>query len=182
MSKLEQSITQWENSLLDLGKRNRMINYPVQGKRRSTQALAIAEPGYAALYDLLVRQGKSLTVQQPPMEKFDLRCQGVMRLFERLGSPVVPMQGDIRPEGSFTEYRAALKNMRAKMKLASEEQGIDILYLAVGFLDWQQLSGKQEALTSPLLLVPVRLLMKSIRAPYVLQMLDEDVVVNPALD
>lgn len=182
MSKLEQAIIQWENSLLDLGKRNRMINYPAQGKRRSTQALAITEPGYAALYDLLVRQGKSLTVQQPPVEKFDLRCEGVMRLFERLGSPIVPMQGDIRPEGSFTEYRAALKSMRAKMKLAREEQGIDILYLAVGFLDWKQLSGRQEDLTSPLLLVPVRLQMKSIRAPYVLEMLDEDVVVNPALD
>ncbi|MBE5795849.1 MAG: DUF3320 domain-containing protein [Clostridiales bacterium] len=183
MSKLEQAIVQWENSLLDLGKRNRMINYPVaEGKRRSQQRLAIAEPGYHEVYDLLVRQGKSLTVQQPPVEKFDLRCEGVMRLFERLGSPVVPMQGDLRPEGSFPEYRKILGNMRAKMKLAREEQGIDILYLTVGFLDWKQLSGKQESLTSPLLLVPVRLKMKSIRAPHVLEMLDEDVVVNPALD
>ena len=195
MSKLEAAIQQWENNLLDLGKRNRMINYPTakgKGKRRSQQTLAIAEPGYAQVYDLLVRQGKQLTVQQPPVEKFDLRCEGVMRLFERLGSPIVPMQGDLRPEGSFTEYRAVLKNMRAKMKLAREEQGINILYLAVGFLDWKQLSSgdegrksffnKEEALTSPLLLVPVRLKMSSIRAPYVLEMLDEDVVVNPALD
>lgn len=183
MSKLEQSILQWENSLLDLGKRNRMINYPVHpGKRSSSQTLRLEEPGYAGIYDLLVRQEKSLTVQQPPVEKFDLRCEGVMRLFERLNSPIVPMQGDLRPAGSFTEYRAILKNMRAKMKLAREEQGIDILYLAVGFLDWQQLSGRQEPLTSPLLLLPVRLTMQSIRAPYVLEMLDEDVTVNPALD
>lgn len=195
MSKLEAAVAQWENNLLDLGRRNRMINYPTakgKGKRRSQQTLAIAEPGYAQVYDLLVRQGKQLTVQQPPVEKFDLRCEGVMRLFERLGSPIVPMQGDLRPEGSFTEYRAVLKNMRAKMKLAREEQGINILYLAVGFLDWKQLSSadegrkpfysREDALTSPLLLVPVRLKMSSIRAPYVLEMLDEDVVVNPALD
>ena len=183
MSKLETAITGWENSLLDLGKRNRMINYPTSGgKRRSQQTLRLDEPDYAKIYDLLVRQGKSLPVQQPPVEKFDLRCEAVMRLFERLGSPVVPMQGVLRPEGSFTEYRKILKNMRAKMKLAREEQGIGILYLAVGFLDWKQLTGKMENLTSPLLLVPVRLKMKSIRAPYVVEMLDEDVVVNPALN
>jgi len=181
--KLETAVVGWENSLLDLGKRNRMINYPTaQGKRRSQQMLKLVEPGYAAVYDLLVRQGKALTVQQPPVEKFDLRCEAMMRLFERLGSPIVPMQGDLRPEGSFAEYRRVLKNMRAKMKLAREEQGTGILYLAVGFLDWKQLTGKLEALTSPLLLVPVRLKMSSIRAPYVLEMLDEDVVVNPALD
>ncbi|MBR3764630.1 MAG: DUF3320 domain-containing protein [Clostridia bacterium] len=183
MTKLESAILNWENSLLDLGKRNRMINYPIRtGSRSSQQTLRLEEPGYAEIYDLLVRQGKSLTVQQPPVEKFDLRCEAVMRLFERLGSPVVPMQGVLRPAGSFTEYRKVLKNMRSKMKLAREEQGIGILYLAVGFLDWKQLTGRMEELTSPLLLVPVRLKMKSIRAPYVLEMLDEDVVVNPALN
>lgn len=182
MSKLEQAIIQWENSLLDLGKRNRMINYPVTPSRRGAQTLRLDEPGYAELYDLLVRQGKALTVQQPPVEKFDLRCESVMRLFERLGHPIAPMQGDVRPAGSFTEYRKVLGSMRAKMKLAREEQGAGILYLAVGFLDWTQLSGKQEHLCSPLLLVPVRLRMNSIRAPFVLDMLDEDVVVNPALD
>ena len=183
MTKLESAILNWENSLLDLGKRNRMINYPIRtGGRRSQQTLKLDEPGYAEIYDLLVRQGKSLSVQQPPVEKFDLRCEAVMRLFERLGNPIVPMQGVLRPAGSFTEYRKILKNMRAKMKLAREEQGIGILYLAVGFLDWKQLTGKMEELTSPLLLVPVRLKMKSIRAPYVLEMLDEDVVVNPALN
>lgn len=183
MGKLESAIIGWENALLDLGKRNRMINYPVSGgKRRSQQTLRLDEPGYAEIYDLLVRQGKALAVQQPPVEKFDLRCEGMMRLFERLGRPIVPMQGVLRPEGSFTEYRKVLKNMRAKMKLAREEQGIGILYLAVGFLDWKQLTGKLESLVSPLLLVPVRLTMKSIRAPYVIQKLDEDVVVNPALN
>ena len=183
MGKLDTAILHWENSLLDLGKRNRMINYPIApGKRRSQQTLRLMEPGYADIYDTLVHRRKALTIQQPPVEKFDLRCEAMLRLFERLNCPIAPMQGELRPEGSFSEYRKILKNMRAKMKLAREEQGTHVLYLAVGFLDWKQLTGKLEALTSPLLLVPVRLTMKSIRAPYVLDMPDEDVVVNPALD
>ena len=182
MGKLETAITGWESNLLDLSRSNRMINYPLTpGKRGSRQTLRLDQPGYAELYDLLVRQGKSLPVQQPPVEKFDLRAEAVMRLFERMGSPVVPMEGVVRPAGSFTEYRKVLKNMRAKMKLAREEQGIGILYMAVGFLEWQPFSGPKDRIFSPLLLVPVRLTLKNIRAPFVLETHDEDVVVNPAL-
>ena len=182
MGKLETAVAGWESRLLDLSRSNRMINYPiVPGKRGISQTLRLDEPGYAELYDLLVRQGKSLPVQQPPMEKFDLRTEAVMRLFERLGSPIVPMEGVVRPAGSFAEYRKTLKNMRSKMKLAREEQGIGVLYLAIGFLEWQPFSGPQSAVCSPLLLAPVRLTLKNIRAPFVLEMLDEDVVVNPAL-
>ena len=61
-----------------------------------------------------------------------------------------------------------------------EEQGVNILYLAFGFLEWSEADSGTSTLKSPLVLVPVELNLESMLDPFTLKMMD-DVIVNPTL-
>lgn len=177
MTKLEKKIAIWKRSLLDLGRRNRMINY--RETKRST--LKLFAPSYADLYRQLVLEEKRLTFRHPLDTPSDARVAGAISLMESLHRPLNLMVGDIAVEGGYSESRTTLKNMRAKNKLAHEEQGINILYLSIGFLEWRDNLSKGAWTRSPLVLVPVRLKMENVRSPFTLEKSSDEVVCNPSL-
>ncbi|MGE3267784.1 MAG: DUF4011 domain-containing protein, partial [Chloroflexota bacterium] len=75
---------------------------------------------------------------------------------------------------------ALLYRLRLRSRSALQEQGIDILYVAFGLLEWA-LPNTPERMVSPLLLLPVRLDRKRTVDPYTLTPLDEPPILNPAL-
>ncbi len=171
-------IEYWKNQLLDTGKRNKMINY-----RETTRAtLKIVEPGLDELYANYVQNENELTFQYPLDKNTDIRTYSVLRLFDKLSCPINVFLGDIKVATSFQESKKTLKNLRNKSKLALEEQGTNILYLSLGFIEWQENHGSRHTwIKSPLVLVPVSLTVESLNAPFKLLRFDDDVVVNPTL-
>lgn len=58
----------------------------------------------------------------------------------------------------------------------------NFLYMASGFVEWREKNDASSAwIKSPLILVPVSLMLESLNAPYVLKKYEDDVVVNPTL-
>ena len=58
----------------------------------------------------------------------------------------------------------------------------NILYMVSGFVEWREKNDASSAwIKSPLILVPVSLMLESLNAPYVLKKYEDDVVVNPTL-
>ena len=53
MAKINDRFDSWKNKLLDLGKRNRLINY----KETKSSTLRITQPTIEELFDRLVRKG-----------------------------------------------------------------------------------------------------------------------------
>src|SRR5690606_5497712 len=81
-----------------------------------------------------------------------------------------------------------LYRLRLRTRSALQEQGIDILYVAFGLLDWtgaEPTAGPTdtsgERIRSPLLLLPVSLDRARSVDPYTLTPLDERPILNPAL-
>lgn len=68
-------------------------------------------------------------------------------------------------------------NQQAKSVL--EEQGYNILYLALGFLKWREMQG--EYIKAPLILIPVELDRKKVKGSFKLRWTGEDVVTNISL-
>jgi hypothetical protein len=59
-----------------------------------------------------------------------------------------------------------------------------VLYLGIGILDWIEAprdTGQPEKASSPIVLIPVRLIRESAQTPYQLHRAEEDPAVNPAL-
>lgn len=176
---LDKKINYWENQLLDLGRRNKMINY--RETKRST--LKILEPSFDELFKRIAIDEEELTFQRAVDEETDVRVYTMLSLLEKLSISLPVTVGDIKTESSVLERQRTLKNLRSKAKLSIEEQGTNVLYLSFGFVEWKHGSGAAAQLVkSPLVLVPVSLTIESMRAPYTLSRHDDDIVVNPTLD
>lgn len=172
-------IEHWKSQLLDTGKRNKMINY----KETSRTTLKIVEPSIESLYENYVKKENILIFQYPLDENINAcSIHTMMKLRDRFSSSNQLVFGDIKVDTSFQESIKTLKNLRSKSKLAIEEQGINILYLSLGFIQWQEGKGSHKTLVkSPLILVPVSLNVTSFKSPFKLARYDDEVVVNPTL-
>lgn len=175
---LDRKIKTWEDQLLDLGKRNKMISF-----RESKQAtLKILKPSFDELYQQIVVDEKELTFQKAFDRDSDVRVYSILTLLDKLSCPMEVNVGDIRAEGSLPEIKKTLKHLRSKARLALDEQGTNILYLVFGFIEWREKGSRNDSwVKSPLILVPVTLTLPSLNAQYSLQKHEDEIVVNPTL-
>ena len=175
---LDKKFGYWQNQLLDLGKRNKMINY--RETKRAT--LKLVEPEFEELFNRIAVNEEELTFQSPVDKNSDIRTYSVLSLLETLSCPIPVNIGDIKADGSILERQKTLKQMRSKSRLALDEQGTNILYLVSGFVEWKEKNDTSSPwIKSPLILVPVSLVLESINTPYILKKYDDDIVVNPTL-
>jgi hypothetical protein len=154
-------IEAWENKLLDLGKRNRLLNY--QETKRSS--LKILSPECFELYRSFVQEEKPLIF--PNITELDEENEEEFYSIKTNQSP--------------KETQITLKYLRDRAKTALEEQGVNILYLSFGFLKWTESQDSDYWFYSPILLVPASLTIESITSPYVLSLHEDEIVINPTL-
>jgi DNA replication protein DnaC len=171
----DRKIKDWKKELLDLTKRNKMINY--RETKRTT--LKILEPEFTELFNRLAIKEEELTFQRPMDKNFKPKISKMISLLETLAYPIPIQFGDIKTDrSSLDDRRITLGNLHAKSKLARDEQGTNILYLSFGFIEWKD---DDVSLKSPLLIMPVSLKQKSIQDPFILVRYDDDIEVNPTI-
>ena len=90
----------------------------------------------------------------------------------------------IRLQTLLDEERLFLQlfKMRAEAQSYVEEQGVNVLYLALGFLHWYESESSEEARRAPLLMVPVRLVRASAQEAFKLEYTGDELVVNLSLE
>lgn len=169
MGDIDTRIDKWKSKLLDLGKRNRLINY--KDTKRSN--IKIIEPNISELFEMLVKEEKSLKFSRPLYEEFLNE--------EDEDKQIRIIEGDLKTNSTIKDQQKTLRNLRNKSKTAKEEQGVNILYISFGFLKWKESQNSEQILVSPIVLVPVALTLESITSPYALSLYEDEVVINPTL-
>ena len=167
----------WKNGLLDVSRRNKLMNY--RKSRRAT--LQIVSPGMSELYRRLMGEGPGLIFRKNRFIEPDPTIDRIQHLFGQMGHPIEIAEGEVRSDLELDDMAVTLANLRSKALLAREEQGINILYACFGFLKWRQ-KPSEDWMLSPLVLVPVSVEKKTILGPYHLKRMEEDIVVNPTLE
>lgn len=157
MQDLDIKIEHWKNRLLDLSKRNRLINF----KETKRSNVAITSPSYDVLYKKLVQDEDELSFSVPLKTTYDENG-------EELNSTVE--EGDLETNKSLNEQQKTLKVLRGRAKTSMEEQGINSLYLTFGIIRWKESDVSDVVISSPLVLVPVTLTIEAITYPYVLHL------------
>ena len=166
--KLHNRIDIWKKLLLDFGKRNRLINF-LEGKRSNVK---ITAPTFSKLWELVVVNEKELIFPYAKKVKIDEEGE---EIFETI------IHGDIETSKSIGELQKTLKALRYRANTSIEEQGINTLFLTFGMLKWKEQDDSDQTFLSPIILVPVKLLIESITSPYKLALHDDEIVVNPTL-
>ncbi len=170
------------NHLLDLGKRNRLLNYKDTGlkslnilnKNIEELFLDIIDGKVYSIFMLdsvLMKYHKDL-IEDP--EKDDILSYSDLKVYDIAAKLLKKNQLLCYKRGYPLEK--VLYSLLKDYKFTIQEKGINTLYLSFGFIDYTE--GK-EVYTAPLLLVPVEI--KVEKGIYKIVLYEEEVILNPTL-
>ena len=173
----EVKFNNWRHGLLDIGRRNRMINF----RRTKRTTLRLVDPSFTDLYRRIAVSEDTVTFKRRVDTGNDVKLSGLFYILDKVNAPVELSVGEIASDIPTEEMAITLRNLRSRARLSRDEQGINTLYLCFGFLEWKQ-KPTDPPMQSPLVMVPVNIELSSITSPYTLSRLDEDTVLNPTLE
>jgi very-short-patch-repair endonuclease len=187
LDRLKAVLGGWRSSLLDLGGRNRLLNF----RHTRTATLEITAPDASTVLAGLPRGWffAPLAGGEPVDGSVGGEAgEGVAPgsgTFYEYDSPSV-VGGPGRTSGLVTQKNtqagldASLYQLRQKSGQMYNDYGLWVLWLGVGMLDWRE-AGAEETSSAPLLLVPVELRRDGRRQTSLHLAEDQDRIHNPAL-
>ncbi|MCW2247705.1 very-short-patch-repair endonuclease [Azospirillum fermentarium] len=190
--------------LLDLSTRNRLLNVPRRSK--ATRAIDIADELSTEVFRLLVRENRSFTFvpgraapgeakdaesatesatesdDDAPGDEFPLLAQPDDDPLDERG--IAQRHSDTRLQTRLTSegLQRRLLDLHVDARTLQEEQGVNILYLALGMLTWRETPTAEVERHAPLLLVPVNLERGTAAEKFRLRWTQEDVAGNLSLE
>jgi very-short-patch-repair endonuclease len=170
--------------LLDLSTRNRLVHTPLDNSR--AKMIQITDEISQQVLQTLVRDGKAMTFLPG-------RDAATDEVGESGQLSLLP-----QPADDIDDNGVALRHLDARLQTAmsseslqkrllgiyydartfEEEQGVNILFLALGFLEWYEPPTSDLPRYAPLILIPVQLERKTAGTRFSLRFLDEEVVTN----
>jgi len=188
---LKQLLAQLEvarRKLVETGTRNRLIH--VNRKSTRSNLINIVNERSDEVFRILKNDGKKMkfwatgTDRKPGEPKDNSDEGGQLVLLEQVAEfedePDDARYTDDRLEtklGPDGQQKRLLKLYR-DAKTAEEEQGINILYLALGFLKWFEDANSDVEREAPLILLPVDLVRNQRTSTYDLVIRDDEIVTN----
>jgi very-short-patch-repair endonuclease len=186
-AKLERARTE----LLDLSARNRLLNIPRSAK--SAKTIEIVDEQAREIYRLLVRDQKALTFlpgkAARDVEATDEDAHEIAELAQPEDDGVdargvANRHADTRLQTRLTPagLQKRLLDLFYDARTLEEEQGVNILFLALGTLKWIDPNNASNIRYAPLILVPVSLERGNAAEKFKLRWRQEDVSSNLSLE
>ena len=184
----QRKLERWAEKLLDTGKRNYLINF--KDTRASSAELVFPDCDATfnkcsigasfEVFDPKIQEDIELDDgvdgEQPKNEKKLSRKEFIDRY-----SPFVK-KDRLLLYAQTPNPIAAVKNIAKKARQMADETGINVAYLAFGFMKWKEKEKSDVFYRAPLLLVHVDLITGGILDPIKIEVIDDDIVVNPTFD
>ncbi|QOL49022.1 DUF3320 domain-containing protein [Massilia litorea] len=178
----EGRLAKWKSRLLDLTLRNRLLNF-----KPSKTTLRVICPDLGAFEDSLA-EGKEFRIRATPplMTGVDQRDAAVYSA-RHGATPLDALaldalgRGEIVVDSTGDALEARLLELFRTASTGLEEGGANTLFLAFGFLQWQESADAEATHLAPILLVPVTLSRQSVRSGFRLARHDDEALVNPTL-
>lgn len=180
-------LIKWADLLLDIGKRNNLINF----KDSKTATAEVISPDFSTFFSY-VEHASRFEVYDPKLEDeeedFDIsydESEGQSRERHIPKSEYLAAYERKLKRQQILIYNVsdkpikALKNISKREKTAIEETGVNIAYLAFGFIHWTENENSQIVMQAPILLVPVSIENESSVDPHYIRIADDDIIVNP---
>lgn len=179
-TRLEYRLTNWKRQLIDLSRRNRLLNY----RATSASTVEIVDEVPQQIFRQLV--GGEVFEFDPAPDDDDDSTAGPRRRVElthRSEDELPEHHRDNRLQTRLASDRLSknLLNIYRRAEESMEEQGVNTLYLALGMLDWADPAESRTRSLAPVLMVPVSLRRDTALSPFTLRCGDDDPLLNLAL-
>jgi hypothetical protein len=165
----------WQDRVLDITRSN-----PLIGMNRSRVArLRVTEPADDELVRLLVLEDQKLRM---PLVKRRKSSASQRQLFngEQQPQELLVEPGDLTFEAQPLVLLRRLRRIYDNARTTIEERGVTTLYLTLGALQWRD--DRFGDSVSPLWMVPCELISQGPDVPLRLEVADEEMQLNPALE
>ena len=164
--------------LVETGTRNRLVHVNRLAKRSNT--LTVINERADDVFAILKMNGRKMKFAATKSEEDD-EPDELLLLPNFLDEEI--------DEGRFTDQfletpltpdglQKRLLRLARDARTAEEEQGVNILYLAIGFLRWFEAKSSSIQRESPLILLPVELVRNERTSTYDVRCRDDDIVTN----
>lgn len=170
-----EKLNAWANLLLDTGKKNNLINY-----RESKSNISILLPEFKDLF-LNLRSNKVFEVFNPKskIDEYDYDTSNAELLNsddykEKYINRI--KKNNLLVYSESNKPLTNLKTMSRKAKTVMEENGINISYIALGFINWEEASKNYKA---PFMLIPIIIESDSPLKPVKILVIDDELIINP---
>ena len=181
-------LDRWAEKLLDTGKRNNLINYR-DTKASSAEVLfpnseeifSKCSVGHLfEIYDPKIPDEEFEEDEDTPAVNPDKKL--TIAEYKKVYSSRIKTSRHVLVYAQTPNPITAVKNIAKKAKELQDESGINVAYLAFGFVRWNEKEGSEYFYRAPLLLVHINIVTGSVIDPVKIEISDDDVVVNPTFD
>lgn len=184
---IAERVNRWKKKLIDLTKRNRLISF----RATKVTTIRIVDEHPPEVFTMLVTNGKSMDFLFLPEGENEGKEEGNeekvaigSKRFEGYDrNKLAEKHTDTHLQTNLSEEQLAknLFRINSSAKSVMEEQGYNVLFLALGFLEWYESPSSDIKLKSPLILVPVEISRPSVKGVYKVKYNEDSILMNPAL-
>ncbi len=184
-------LERWAQQLLDTGKRNNLINF----KDTKASTAEVVYPDAETLYQKCLGSS-SFEIYDPKISDNEDDEEAVVSANAiedheadadkmKKSEYIEKYSSKIRKANQILVYAntpnpiTAIKTIDKKARDVLEETGVNVAYMAFGFVYWSEKENSSLSNRAPLLLVPISLKNESAVTPYYVELTEDDVVVNP---
>jgi len=178
----EARVENWKRQLLDLTMRNRLLNTTARSR-----AIVLECYDLGKMEDLLA-EGKKFKVISAETLKIgnDSRSEQIHLQQQQEDLHISQVNGlldkkELVAKQDQRKLDTDLLELYRQARLAIQEGGTNILYIAIGFLNWQQPGHTERTYRAPLILIPVELTRKSVNSGFQLCLHEDEPRFNPTL-
>ena len=172
---IEKEFKNLRKELLDLTLRNQLLNFKSRAK-----TITIVNQSTINLYQTLVLQENKMYFVANKKDKKEDKSSVWDHIpfdFSKFSEGDKKLATDLTPK----ELQKRLYYINNQAKTMLQEQGYNILYLAVGFLEWKDKSKPRQKNKAPLVLIPVSMERKKVGESFNLEWTGEDIQTNISL-
>lgn len=192
----KKKLERWAQLLLDTGKRNNLISF----KDTKASTVEIVYPDAESFYDKCLNVGMFeiydpkimddeddeeavVTANQEDDENTNHETAALKKseYIERY-SKKIKKQNQVLAYAKTPNPIAAIKNIEKKARDILDETGVNVAYMAFGFVHWKESENSTIINKAPLLLVPINLKNESSISPFYIELTEDDVVINPTFN
>lgn len=185
-------LDKWAEQLLDTGKRNNLINF----KDTRTSTLEVLFPAANVLFEKIdgsasfevfdpqiIENDDETEISEP--KQLQIEATETVDDSNEKTSFLAKYVEKIKRQNQILLYSAAanpltvVKKFDKKAKEFIEETGVNVAYMAFGFIHWKESESSSYDFHAPVLLVPIQLKHASAVEPYFIESAEDDIIVNP---
>ncbi|WP_405307554.1 DUF3320 domain-containing protein [Methanobrevibacter sp.] len=172
---IEKEFKNLRKELLDLTLRNQLLNFKTRAK-----TITIVNQSPVNLFQTLVLQDNKMYFVANKKDKKEDKSSVWDHIpfdFSKFSEGDKKLATDLTPK----ELQKRLYYINNQAKTMLQEQGYNILYLAIGFLQWKDKSKPRQKNNAPLVLIPVAMERKKVGESFNLEWTGEDIQTNISL-